>query len=59
MSKEKPTKKESIMWDLWIWCDEHDKSKEFMIACMMEIANATHDEVMRFIKSGGLNGKSK
>ena len=31
------------------WCDENDKSTEFMIAYMQDFADATHDEVIDFL----------
>lgn len=43
------TAKNEMLQEAKDYCDEHDKSTEFMISYMMDFADATHDEVMDFL----------
>lgn len=37
----------------WQYCDDEDKSTEFMIEYMKDAANVSHDTVMNFICNHG------
>lgn len=43
------SKKEQLMKEAENWCDENDKSTEFMIQYMQDISGASHDEVMDYL----------
>ena len=52
--------KKALMREAQNYCDEKDKSTEFMIQYMMDTADATHDEVMEFLVSqSNLSSKEK
>jgi len=46
-------KTKEILHSAWNYCDEQDKSTEFMIAYMQEAAGVSHDTVMDFIEQCG------
>lgn len=41
--------KRDLMKQAQEWCDEHDKSTEFMLQYMQDTAKASFDEVMEFL----------
>jgi hypothetical protein len=45
-----PTQKTLIL-DAWDYCDEHDKSTEFMLQYMSDISGVDYDEVVDYIAS--------
>lgn len=50
--KSKPTdqeKTEHILLLSWAWCDHEDKSTEFMLQYMTDMAEIDYDEVVDFI----------
>lgn len=44
------TATEKILLDAWNYCDEHDKSTEFMLEYMQDEANVSLECVMNFIE---------
>ena len=44
--------KDLLHW-AWFYCDEEDKSTEFMIQFMQDTADVDHDCVMNFIMTKG------
>ncbi len=42
---------ELLLQEAMDWCDDNDKSTEFMIQYMQDFAGATHEEVMAFLIS--------
>ncbi len=37
------------LFEAWAYCDEHDKSTEYMLQYMQDYANVSHDTVMNFL----------
>ena len=42
--------KEELLKEAQQYCDDNDKSTEFMIQYMQDVAGATLDEVMKFLE---------
>lgn len=42
--------KESIL-DAWDWCDDRDKSTNFMLQYMMDVSGLSYDEVVDYVVS--------
>lgn len=46
------TEQEKILiLDAWDWCDDEDKSTEFMLQYMSDVANVSYDDVVQYICS--------
>jgi hypothetical protein len=43
--------KEELLQSAYNYCNEYDKSTEYMIEFMQDFANATFDEVMEFLET--------
>ena len=42
-------KTKNKLFELWAWCDEMDKSTEFMFQYMSDMSGLDYDEVVAFI----------
>lgn len=42
--------KRTLLLDSWSYCDAHDKSTEFMLTYMQDVANVNLDYVLNFIE---------
>ncbi len=51
--------KEILLQEAMDWCDDNDKSTEFMIEYMQDFADATHEEVIAFLISKSDDNKAK
>lgn len=45
-----PIEKEQLMKEAQLYCDDNDKSTEFMLEYMQSVAGATLDEVLEFLQ---------
>lgn len=43
--------KKELLESAYNYCNEFDKSTEYMIAFMQDFASASHDEVMKFLET--------
>ena len=39
-----------LLLDAWLWCDIEDKSTEFMLQYMSDVAEVEFDEVVDFVR---------
>jgi hypothetical protein len=44
-----------ILLDAWDWCDDEDKSTEFMLQYMSDVANIEYESVVDYIASNESN----
>lgn len=49
----------NALYEAWAYCDEHDKSTEFMIEYMKDHAKVSHDTVMNFLMNEGGEKRSQ
>ena len=47
MTKEQ----KQLILDAWAYCDEEDKSTEFMLAYMSDVSEVSYDEVVEYVVS--------
>lgn len=47
MTKEQ----KEIILDAWAWCDEHDKSTEFMLQYLSDTSSVNYDEIVDYVAS--------
>lgn len=43
-------KQKEVLMDAWDWCDDKDKSTEFMLQYMADMAGVEYDDVVLFIE---------
>ena len=41
--------KKELLFQAWAYCDEHDKSTEFMFKYMADTANIDYDDAVEFV----------
>lgn len=44
-------KQKELILSAWDYCDEHDKSTEFMLQYMSDISGVDYDEVVEYVCS--------
>lgn len=54
----KKTKKH-LLCEAWLYCDENDKSTEFMLQYMQDVANVSLDYVIKFIENTTVDERNK
>lgn len=54
MGKKIPDEKKVLLEAAQNYCDDNDKSTEFMIQYMQDYADVSHDVVMQYLKSQSL-----
>lgn len=52
-------KTKEILFAAWDWCDDNDKSTEFMLNYMADMAGVEYDTALNFVVSHDLEDRTR